>query len=89
MNIALKLTAAQEAWIEAAAARGAFATPEEALTSIIDHGIVALDTEPDDDKDEAELAFVRARLAEAEDDIAHGRILSREDSEARIAALIE
>jgi hypothetical protein len=39
MKTALKLTPAQEAWIEAADTRGDFATPEVALASIIDTGI--------------------------------------------------
>jgi antitoxin ParD1/3/4 len=88
MNIALKLTLTQEAWIEAAVARGDFASPEEALASIIDTGICALETEPDDDMNDDEVAFVRAKIAEAEDDVANGRTKSWDEVSAKISAMI-
>lgn len=89
MNIALKLTLAQEAWIEAAVARGDFASPEEALASIIDFGISALETEPEDDMDEEELANVREKLAEAERSIANGESLTLEEHRRRMARVLE
>lgn len=85
-NIALKLTPAQEAWIETAVARGDFAPPpDEALSSIIDTGIVAFETLPDNDLYDDELAYVRAKLAEAEESVTKSKTLTLEELRQRMA----
>ena len=86
MKIALKLTPTQEAWIETAVARGDFAPPDEALSSIIDNGIVAFETLPDNDLDDDELAYVRAKLAEADESLAKCKTLTLEEHRQRMAA---
>lgn len=88
MNIALKLTPAQQAWIEAAVARGDFATPEEALTSIVDCGIHGLEVAPADSMTDEEVVEVRSLLADAEISIANGQALTIDEHRRRMAATL-
>ncbi len=81
MNISL--TPEQEAWLKAVVARGEFPSVEEAARQLIDERIEARAAEELDD-----LAWAKPFIDEALADIERGHVISREDDEARIEAVL-
>ena len=79
----ISLTPEQQAWLNAHVARGDFASVEEAVRQLIDERIAERAAEESDD-----LAWAKPYVDEALADVARGNVLSREEHESRMAALL-
>ncbi len=77
----ITLTPEQYAWIEARIARGEFLSVEDAVRQFIDDRIA-------EEADIGDLARARPLVDRADEDIAKGRVLTREAHEARMDALL-
>ncbi len=78
----ISLIAEQQAWIAAHVARGEFASVEEAVTRLIDERIAERNIEDDD------LAWAKPLVDEALAGVERGEILSFEEHEARMEAVL-
>lgn len=79
----ISLTPQQQAWLAAQVERGAFASIDEAARQLIDERIAERMAEESDD-----LAWARPYVDEARADIARGNVLTRDEHEARMDALL-
>jgi len=80
----ITLTPAQQAWIDDHIARGDFTSVEHAARQLIDERIAERAAEEETD----DLAWAKPYLDEALADIAHGRILTVEEHDARMDAVL-
>jgi antitoxin ParD1/3/4 len=80
----ITLTPEQHAWIDAHIARGDFASVEDAARQLIDERIVERAAE----EEIGDLAWAKPYLHEALADVAHGKVLTREEHEARMDAVL-
>ena len=78
----ISLTPEQQAWISDRIERGDFTSIEEAARQLIDERIVERAIEEDD------LAWAKPLVEEALADVGRGNVLTREEHEARVNALI-
>jgi antitoxin ParD1/3/4 len=77
------LTQEQQAWIEAHVQRGEFESVEDAVRQLIDERIAGRAIEEGDD-----LSWAKPYVDEALADVARGNVLTREEHEARMDALL-
>jgi antitoxin ParD1/3/4 len=78
----ITLTADQEASLAALVAAGKFASVEEAARALLDERLAERQIEDDD------FEWAKPLIDEAEADIARGAIISRDDHDASIDALL-
>jgi antitoxin ParD1/3/4 len=78
----ITLTADQEASLSALVAAGSFASIEEAARALLDERLAERKIEDDD------FAWAKPFIDEAEADIARGDVISREEHDASIKALL-
>jgi antitoxin ParD1/3/4 len=78
----ITLTADQEASLSALVAAGDFASIEEAARALLDERLAEREIEEDD------FAWAKPFIDEAEADIARGDVISREEHDASIKALL-
>ncbi len=78
----ITLTADQEARLSALVASGDFASIEEAARALLDERLAEREIEDDD------FAWAKPFIDEAEADIARGAVISREEHDASIKALL-
>lgn len=78
----ISLTPEQQAWITTRVERGDFVSADEAARQLIDERIAERMIEEDD------LAWAKPYVDEARADIAEGRVLTSQEHEARMNALI-
>jgi antitoxin ParD1/3/4 len=78
----ITLTADQEASLSALVASGDFASIEEAARALLDERLAAREIEDDD------FAWAKPFIDEAEANIARGAVISREEHDASIKALL-
>ncbi len=78
----ITLTADQEARLGALVASGDFASIEEAARALLDERLAEREIEDDD------FAWAKPFIDEAEADIARGAVISREEHDASIKALL-
>ena len=78
----ITLTADQEASLSALVAAGDFASIEEAARALLDERLAEREIEDDD------FAWAKPFIDEAEADIARGAVISREEHDASIKALL-
>ena len=78
----ITLTADQEASLSALVAAGNFASIEEAARALLDERLAQREIEDDD------FAWAKPFIDEAEADIARGAVISREEHDASIKALL-
>ncbi len=81
----ITLTPEQSAWIEAHIARGDFPSVEDAARQLIDERIAEYNAE---EADIGDLAWARPLVNKAVEDVAEGRVLTRDAHEARMDALL-
>ena len=79
----ISLTPEQQAWLTTQVERGEFRSIDEAARQLIDERIFERMTEENDD-----LAWAKPYVDEALADVAGGRVLTREEHEARMDALL-
>jgi antitoxin ParD1/3/4 len=82
--MAITLTPKQRAWIDAHIARGDFTSVEHAARQLIDERIAERAAEEKID----DLAWAKPYLDQALGDVAAGRVLTLEDHEARMDAVL-
>ena len=80
----IDLTPEQHAWIQAHVARGDFSSVEEAARQLIDERIAERAAE----EEIGDLAWARPYVDEALADVAEGKVLTREEHEARMDAIL-
>ena len=78
----ISLTPEQQAWIAAHVARGEFPSADEAARQLIDERIAERTIEEDD------LGWTKPYVDEARADVVSGRVLTREEHEDRMNALL-
>ncbi len=78
----MALSPEQSAWIADHVARGEFASPEEAVRQLLDERIAERAIEEHDD-----MVWARPLVDEALEDVARGKITTREQHEATMDAL--
>ena len=83
MHMIISLTPEQQAWLDARVARGDFPSVEDAVCQLIDERIAERAAEEGDD-----LAWARPLVDAAIAQTARGQIVSHEEHEARMAALL-
>jgi antitoxin ParD1/3/4 len=81
--MSISLTPDQESWLNAQVARGEFASIEDAVRQLLDERIAERAAEENDD-----LAWAKPYVDEALADVACGTVLTFEEYEARIDALM-
>jgi antitoxin ParD1/3/4 len=81
--MSVSLTPEQEAWFHAHVARGDFASVADAVRQLIDERIAERAAEESDD-----LAWAKPYMDEALADVARGKVLTRQEHEARMDALL-
>jgi len=81
--MAITLKPHQEAWLNMLVARGDFASVEEAARQLIDERVFERELEEADD-----LAWAKPHVDEAEADVARRALVSLDEHEARIDALL-
>ena len=79
----ITLTPPQIEWLNARVARGDYASLEEAARQLIDERIAEAEFEDDD------LAWAKPLVDEALEEVARGNVLSLEEHEAKMQALID
>ena len=77
------LTPEQLAWITAHMEAGEFASVDDAVRQLVDERIAERIVEEADD-----LAWAKPYVDEALEDVAQGRVMTREEYEARIRAML-
>ncbi|MEA2728184.1 MAG: antitoxin ParD1/3/4 [Acetobacteraceae bacterium] len=80
----ITLTPEQHAWIDAHIARGEFTSAEHAARQLIDERIAERAAEEEIDN----LAWAKPYLDEALADVAHGKVLTHEEHESRMDAVL-
>jgi antitoxin ParD1/3/4 len=80
----IDLTPEQHAWIQAHVARGDFSSVEEAARQLIDERIAERAAE----EEIGDLAWAKPYVDEALADVAEGKVLTREEHEARMDAIL-
>jgi antitoxin ParD1/3/4 len=80
----ITLTPEEHAWIDAHIARGDFASAEDAARQLIDDGIAERIVEEDID----DLVWAKPYLDAALNDIAHGRVMTIQEHEVRMDAVV-
>jgi antitoxin ParD1/3/4 len=80
--MSITLTPGQQEWINARIASGEFASVEQAVRQLIDERIAELSIEEDD------LAWAKPLVDEALAQVERGEVLTREEHQARIKALL-
>jgi antitoxin ParD1/3/4 len=78
----ISITPEQQAWLAAHVERGEFASVDEAVRQLIDERIAERMIEEDD------LAWAKPLVDEALGAVARGEVLSREEHEARMDAVL-
>jgi antitoxin ParD1/3/4 len=81
--MSVNLTPEQEAWLSAHVARGEFPSLADAVRQLIDERIAERMAEENDD-----LSWARPYVDQALADVAGGNVLTRQEQEARIDALL-
>jgi antitoxin ParD1/3/4 len=79
----ISLTPEQQAWLNAHVARGDFSSVEEAVRQLIDERIAERAAEESDD-----LAWAKPLVDEALAAAARGEVISREEHDVRMDALV-
>jgi antitoxin ParD1/3/4 len=82
-GMTITLTSEQQAWLRVHVERGEFASIDDAARQLIDERIAERMAEEGDD-----LAWAKPYVDAALADVANGRVLTREDHEARMDALL-
>jgi antitoxin ParD1/3/4 len=83
MTVTITLTPEQEAWVAARVAKGDYASPEAAARDLINAGMADYAGVGEDD-----LAWVKPYVDEAIAQVERGEVLTLEEHEARIDALM-
>jgi antitoxin ParD1/3/4 len=81
--MSISLTPEQEAWLDAQVVRGDFASVEDAARQLLDERIAERMAEAADD-----LVWARPLVNEALADVERGKVLSREEHEKRMNAVL-
>ena len=81
--MSISLTPEQQAWLTAQVEGGEFRSIDDAARQLIDERIAERMAEENDD-----LAWAKPYVDEALADVASGKVLSREEHEARMDALL-
>ena len=81
--MSISLSSEQQAWLQAHVERGDFSSVEEAARQLIDERIIERLAEEDD-----ELVWAKPYVDEALIDVARGNVLTREQHETRMDALL-
>jgi antitoxin ParD1/3/4 len=79
----ISLTPDQQAWLNAHVARGEFSSVEEAVRQLLDERIAERSAEENDD-----LSWAKPLVDEALAAAARGEVISREEHDARMDALV-
>lgn len=81
--MSVSLTPEQQTWLTARVERGEFRSLEEAARQLIDERIAERMVEDNDD-----LAWAKHYIDKADEDIATGKVMTREEHEARMDDLL-